>query len=334
MGKCEVDRVCEILVDKIIFMVIDESEISGCKYLNTLEGDIEVPETTYLLHCKILCTSPNQQTIVHAVDDAIRTLLANRNNFVPLLTDAARYTTAAGRLVKGIYPKLFRITCTAHALHNAAERIRNHYEDVNKLIATVKASVVKNKDRRGNFSEIGGPPEPIVTRWGSWLNAAKYYAENFPKVCDIVNAFEGTGHLVVKAKESVAAETLPNSLKEIYQCYIKLVEEIKRAESVKYTVSQAYEKGYKLDFGSNPVGVQLYLNHRLELHSDLKAIVKMSNTNVSPALYPKLLRCQATSCSVERSFSMLGKLLAKDRQFAQGNEWKYLALYVNKTSAE
>ena len=72
MGKCEVDRVCEILLDKIIFMVIDESEISGCKYLNTLVGDIEVPETTYLLHCKILCTSSNQQTI--AVDDAIRTL--------------------------------------------------------------------------------------------------------------------------------------------------------------------------------------------------------------------------------------------------------------------
>ena len=119
MGKCEVDRVCEILLDKIIFMVIDESEISGCKYLNTLVGNIEVPETTYLLHCKILCTSPNQQTIVHAVDDAIRTLQANRNNFVLMLTDAARYMTAAGRLVKGIYPKLFHITCTAHALHNA-----------------------------------------------------------------------------------------------------------------------------------------------------------------------------------------------------------------------
>ena len=100
MGKCEVDRVCEILLDKIIFMVIDKSEISGCKYLNTLVGDIEVPETTYLLHCKILSTSPNQQTIVHAVDDAIRTLQANRNNFVLLLTDAARYMTAAAALLK------------------------------------------------------------------------------------------------------------------------------------------------------------------------------------------------------------------------------------------
>ena len=88
------------------------------------------------------------------------------------------------------------------------------------------------------------------------------------------------------------------------------------------------------NFGSDPAGVQLYLNHQLELNSNLKAIVNMSSTNVVPALYAKLLQCQATSCSVERSFSMLGKLLAKDRQFAQGNVWKYLALYVNKTSAE
>ena len=227
MGKCEVDRVWEILLDKINFMVIDESEISGGKYLNTLVGNIEVPETTYLLHSKILCTSPNQLTIVHAVDDTIRTLQANQNNFVLLLTDAASYMTAARRLVKGIYPKLFHITCTAHALHNAVERICNHYEDVNKLIATVKASVVKNKDRRKKFSEIVSPPQPIVTQWGSWLNAAKYYAENFPKVCDIVNAFEGTGHVVMNAKEAVAAKILPNSLKEIYQCYMKLVEEIK-----------------------------------------------------------------------------------------------------------
>ena len=115
---------------------------------------------------------------------------------------------------------------------------------------------------------------------------------------------------------------------------MKLVEEIKRAESVRYTVSQASEKAYKLDLGYDPVGVQLYLNHRLELNSDLKAIANMPNTNVSPALYAKLLQCQATSCNVKRSFSMLGKLLHKDIQFAQDNVWKYLALYVNKTSAE
>ena len=74
MGKCDVNGICNLLSDKIVFMVIDEADISDSKYVNTLVGDVEQPETTYLLHCKILAASPNQQTVVHAIDDAIRTL--------------------------------------------------------------------------------------------------------------------------------------------------------------------------------------------------------------------------------------------------------------------
>ena len=83
-------------------------------------------------------------------------------------------------------------------------------------------------------------PQPVVIRRGSWLKTAEYYAKNVPQVCEIVIAFKGTGQLVVKVKEAVVAESLPRSLREIYQCYIKLVDEIQRAESTKYTVTQAY----------------------------------------------------------------------------------------------
>jgi len=62
----------------------------------------------------------------------------------------------------------------------------------------------------------------------------------------------------VKVKEAVAAESLPRSLREIYQCYIKLVDEMQTAESTKYTVAQAYERGYAIEFGSNPTGINLY----------------------------------------------------------------------------
>ena len=104
---------------------------------------------------------------------------------------------------------------------------------------------------------INSPPQSVVTRWESWLKAAEYYAKNFPQVCEIVNAFEGTGKLVVKAKEAVAAESLPRSLREIYQCHTKLIDEILRAESARYTVVQAYERGYTFEFGSNPAGIKL-----------------------------------------------------------------------------
>ena len=52
----------------------------------------------------------------------------------------------------------------------------------------------------------------------------------------------------------------------------------------------------------------------------------MTWPNISPELYAKLLNCQVTSCSVEQRFSILHKLLAKDRYFSPDNVWKYLAL--------
>ena len=58
---------------------------------------------------------------------------------------------------------------------------------------------------------------------------------------------------MVKAKEAAAAESLPGSLREIYQCcYIKLVDETQRAKGAKYTAAQTYEKAYTLEFGSDP----------------------------------------------------------------------------------
>ena len=54
--------------------------------------------------------------------------------------------TAAGRVVKQTYPRLFHITSVDHGLHNADERIHANYEDIDKLIAAVNASMVKNKD--------------------------------------------------------------------------------------------------------------------------------------------------------------------------------------------
>ena len=57
--------------------------------------------------------------------------------------------------------------------------MKSHFEDVDQLIAKVKAVTIKNKTRQAKFSAIGHPPKPVPTRWGSWLNAALYYAKNF-----------------------------------------------------------------------------------------------------------------------------------------------------------
>jgi len=91
----------------------------------------------------------------------------------------------------------------------------------------------------------------------------------------------------------------------------------------------------------------VFFDNRIELNSDLKAIVEMTLSNISPQLHAKLFNCQETLCTVElakctvewtlcivelaktsctsflancqatscTSFSMLRKLSVKDRQY-------------------
>ena len=65
-------------------------------------------------------------------------------------------------------------------------KIKSYFEDVDQLIAKVKAVTIKNKTRQAKFSAIGYPPQPVPTRWGSRLNAALYYAKNLPEVWKVM----------------------------------------------------------------------------------------------------------------------------------------------------
>ena len=42
------------------------------------------------------------------------------------------------------------MTCVAHLLQNSAMKIKSYFEDVDQLIAKVKAVTIKNKSRQAN----------------------------------------------------------------------------------------------------------------------------------------------------------------------------------------
>ena len=138
----------------------------GIQYLNILVGSLETPHVSYLYDCQSLKCASNSNIIAQAVDDAVRNLAINRNFFCLLLSDAAKYMIAAGIALKSLYPKLFHMTCVAHLLHNCAMKIKAHFEDVDQLIAKVKAVTIKNKTRQAKFSAIGYPPQPVYTQDG------------------------------------------------------------------------------------------------------------------------------------------------------------------------
>ena len=177
---------------------------------------------------------------------------------------------AAGITLKTLYPKLFHVTCVAHLLHNCSMKIKSHFEDVDQLIAKVEAVTIKNKTGHAKFSAISYPPQPVSTRWGSWLNAVLHYAKNLPEVKAIVQSFVGSRVLVTQAKISLQESGLTGQLlkiKDQYECLVKLTEKM---ESAKYTIKEAMQAIQELDVGEDTCNINQYNKKRMQTMTFLK----------------------------------------------------------------
>ena len=75
----------------------------------------------------------------------------------------------------------------------------------------------------------------------------------------------------------------------------------------------------------------LYIKKRL-FNSDLETVINSTNLRIDPTSYALFQKAQPTSDAVERSLSMISKLLRKDRNFDIKNVKKYMMLYYNKKS--
>ena len=153
-------------------------------------------------------------------------------------------------------------------------KIKSHFEDVDKLIAKVKAVATKNKTRQAKISAIGYPPQPVPTRWGSWLNAALYYAKNLPEVKAIVESFVGSGILVTHAKISLQKSGLAGQMLKIknqYECLVRLIEKM---ESAKYTIKEAVQAIQELDFGEDTCNINQYIKKR-KRNNDISEMINM-----------------------------------------------------------
>ena len=318
IAKEEENQMTYNFTNKDIFNVIDEAEVDGKKYLNILGGHVENPAHTVALESITLQSAPNQTTIVQHIDDCIRKLRIERKNFVLLLSDSASYIIAAGRALKLLYNNLFHVTCVAHLLHNCAEKIRNKYKNTDLLISSLKAATVKNRSRRNLFHEIDTPPQPVITKWGTWLDAAvNYFAEKLPQIREIIAQFPEDGQIVTKVKHAALSPELELALTEICCCYKSLLNLIGRIEGTSYSIMQAYRDLHALQFHEDPCSISEYISNRL-LGKNFLDIINCTSENITPAMFSQLQQCCATSCAVERSFSLLKKTAVEGEEFSTG----------------
>ena len=102
-------------------------------------------------------------------------------------------------------------------------------------------------------------------------------------------------------------------------------------ESAKYTIKEAMQAIDELDFGEDTCNNKQCIKKRMQ-NNDISEIINMERQDISPAVYHMLQNSQPTSVSVQRSFSMLKKLLAKDRNFKVENACHYMILRFNAST--
>ena len=86
-----------------------------------------------------------------------------------------------------------------------------------------------------------------------------------------------------------------------------------------------------MQFDDDPCAIKNYIQKQLS-KSHLETIINCTNLTIDPTSYAPLQKAQPTSAAFERSFSMLSKLMRKDRNFDVKNVKKYMMLYYNKIS--
>ncbi|XP_067007288.2 uncharacterized protein [Anabrus simplex] len=135
----------------------------------------------------------------------------------------------AGKSLKLLYPKMLHVTCLAHTMHRVAEELHEKSSSVNSVVSSVKKIFVKAPSRVCAFKmmhpELLLPPEPILTRWRTWILAALYYAENHRTIEEAINMFdEVDSKYIAKAKAAFKMKGLMPSLTFI-KAYMSIIPE-------------------------------------------------------------------------------------------------------------
>lgn len=337
-----------------IYVVVDES----CDYLNrsvcnVIVGILSNTSTTktYLIHCAVL-PSTNHSTIAKAVNDALLLLWDGKLHYDRLwllLSDAASYMIKMGTGLKVLYPNVIHITCIAHALHRVAEVVRDQFPDVNELITTGKQIFVKASARREDFrskTSLPLPPKAVITRWGTWLQTAFYYASNFEKVKNYISEMADESSAITACKEVLKKSNLSTDLVVIATCFRVIADSITKLEKegMKLNESVSIVHDLEKELGNGGPSICKYalgkMTKCLVNNPGWKRIIQinecLNNNSSLPSGMSVSEVCAfkyapVTSVSVERSFSELKAFMKFNRtSFDEKNFAQHFMIYSNR----
>lgn len=303
--------------DHHIYFIVDESpDLMERAVVNVLVGKLDGSYSKpQLLMVKIFEKSVNSTTINQVMMQACARLWPDGIQFdrVQLvLTDAAAYMNKAFSN-DSVFPNLIHITCLVHALHRVSETIRTKYNLINELVVEIKRRLAYSKNDKKRFIEMVGciPPHVVLTRWGTFLNAAKFYNEKFAQVQQWIDGINSGSQGVQRLKELRSNVNLEFQLLSIQNCFF-LKDVIKKLETQGLSVIEQLELLEEAK-QNLPQFAKEKLNSCLSKNTGFNLFISKFEDSNDYSFKQRVQYAPLVTVDVERSFSQY-KYILNDRR--------------------
>ncbi|KAJ4445183.1 hypothetical protein ANN_06984 [Periplaneta americana] len=182
------------------------------------------------------------------------------------------------------------------------------------------------------YPEIPLPPKPILTRWGTWLEAVEYYAEHIDSINNVLLALDSEDAVSIDTAKTVTCDiSVKNDLAHIQHTFSCIIKTLKSLQNRHLSLSESFEiinsTVEQLNRGRGKVAdavrakVDTVLS-KIPGYEELQKVVAVMsgestvkiNLDLSPADIVKLNYVPVTSCDVERSFSQYKSILRDNRR--------------------
>lgn len=92
------------------------------------------------------------------------------------------------------------------------------------------------------FPNLELPPKPVITRWGTWIEAAMYYADHFANIKSFLSELDPKdAKSIGKAQDAIAIPNLKNELAFIRSNFACIVSGIKNLQGTGMPISNSLE---------------------------------------------------------------------------------------------
>lgn len=203
---------------------------------------------------------------------------------------------------------------------------------------------------RRMFPNIPTPPQPIHTRWGTWIDAAIYYATHFKEIKQFLDASDPEeAESIVKAQSAISKPNIKKDLafvKSNFACLSAAIVKIQargtpldkaietfdllRSELLRLSKRKEFVTKFN-DVSKKNTGLAILRKISQVLNGETLNISEEYINNLTPSELSAFKNAPVVSCDVERTFSDYKRVLENCRRsFVFENLRMHVTIHCNK----